>query len=95
MMCSDVWNKYLKKYFIKEVVVIKEIEIIKEVPVIELGLNRELITELKRLYPRRMFAQGMNLEHFAENAGQYHIILHLEKILDKSKTGSRDITKRL
>lgn len=86
--------KTLYKAIINKPTVIVKTETLTET-VVELGLSHDLIAKLEKLFPRRMFVQGMNLEHFAENAGQYQVILHLKKQLDKARQSNHDVTKRI
>lgn len=88
---------YLKNLY--KAIINKPTVIVKTVTLtettIELGLSHDLIGELEQLFPRRMFVHGMTLEHFAENAGQYQVILHLRKLLNKARKSNQDVTRKL
>lgn len=51
----------------------------------EYGVSQEMIDSLIKLFPRRMYVSGMSIEDFAINAGEYHVILHLQKVLNNQK----------
>lgn len=88
---------YLKNLY--KAIINKPTVIVKTVTLtettIELGLSHDLIAQLEKLFPRRMFVQGMNLEHFAENAGQYQVILHLKKVLNNARKANPDVTRKI
>mgnify|MGYP000217738448 CR=1 FL=1 len=86
--------KWLTALYNKLFVKVVTVEVIKEVPVYELVISSDLLADLQKKFPRRMYVAGMNIEHFAENAGQYHVIMHLQKVLNKASQNP-DITKRL
>lgn len=81
-MLKALWTR-LKKVFVKTVYV--EVEVIKEVevPVYEFGVSRELIADLEKRFPRLMYVKGNDIEDFAQNAGSWRVILHLQKQLRK------------
>lgn len=81
-MLKVLWTR-LKKVFVKTVYV--EVEVIKEVevPVYEFGVSHELLADLEKRFPRLMYVKGNELEDFAQNAGSWRVILHLQKQLRK------------
>ncbi len=89
-----IYLKNLYKAIINKPTVIVKTETVIETQV-ELGLSHDLIAKLEKLFPRRMYTRGMDIEHFAENAGEYHVILHLKKQLDKARQSNQDVTRRI
>lgn len=86
-MLKKLWTK-LKLACTRKIVyveVVKEVEVIKEVevPVYEFGVSRELLADLEKRFPRLMYVKGNELEDFAQNAGSWRVILHLQKQLKK------------
>lgn len=88
---KNLYNALINKPY----VVIEERMVVEKVTETELGLSHDLIAQLEKLFPRRMFVQGMNLEHFAENAGQYQVILHLKKVLNNARKANPDVTRKI